>query len=190
MLKKFTLCALVCGLVMFNSCKPKDNGDNTDEPPVADGMVRLDLSKAGIKATIDVPDTSGKQYGIESSSSGAVNVFVGNGFHLTINVSGETVAMKKSDADGDNINKPKQWVVNDSNNLLYSTQKDTNAFANAKEEFHIYSIVKKGTASYYVEDIRQNTDGTDYIYSQQQAKIMLTSAKTMMPEATPAKKES
>jgi hypothetical protein len=190
MLKKLTLCALVCGLVMFNSCKPKDNDQNTEETPIADGMVRLDLSKSGIMATIDVPDTTNKQHGIEASSSGAVNVFVGNGFHITINVSGETVAMKKSDANGDDINKPKQWVVSDSSNLLYSTQKDTNAFANAKEEFHIYSVVKKGTASYYIEDIRQSTDGTDYVYSQQQAQLMLASAKTIMPKAAPAKKES
>lgn len=189
MYKKLTFYALAFALVALVACKHGDN-DNTDDAPLAPGMVRLDLSKAGIQATIDVPDTVNKQHGIEAQSSGGVNVFVGKGFHIVINVSGEPIAMKKSDANGDDINKPKAWVVDDSTDLLYSTQKDTNAFANAKEEFHFYALVRKGKATYYVEDLRQGTDGTVYVFSKEQAQTMLTAAKTLTPKAPPAKNPS
>jgi len=184
MYKKITLGALCCAMLTFNSCK---NGASTEDAPLAPGMVRLDLSKAGIAATIDVPDTSRKVNGIESQSSGSIHVFVGKNFHLLINVSGEPIAMKKSDINGDDLNKPKTWVVNDTNNLLYSTQKDTNAFANAKEEFHFYAIVRKGKAVYYVQDLQQGADGNVNVFGKEAAQAMLTAAQTLTPVAPPSK---
>jgi hypothetical protein len=184
MYKKITLCALCCAFLSFNSCK---NGNLDNDAPVPAGMVRLDLTKAGIPATIDVPDTTHKVYGIESQSSGSIHVFVGKGFHVLINVSGETVTMKKNDINGDDLNKPKTWVVNDTNALVYSTQKDTNAFANAKEEFHFYTIVRKGKAVYYVQDLQQGANGDVYVFSQQDAQTMYNSAKSLTPAAPPAK---
>jgi hypothetical protein len=180
MSKKIILCALSCALLSLNACK---NGAGNDSGPVPEGMVRLDLTKSGIPATIDVPDTDRVAHGIEAQSSGSVHVFVGKNFHILINVSGETIAMKRGDANGDDINKPKTWVVNDSNYLLYSTQKDTNAFANAKEEFHFYAIVKKDKATYYVQDMQQGADGDVHVFGQQAAQTMLTSAKSITPVA-------
>lgn len=188
MYKRITLLALCAGFLALTSCKHTANTDDTN--PVPDGMVRLDLTKAGLPATIDVPDTTHTIWGMEAMSSGSIHVFVGKGFQLLINVSGETIAMKKSDINGDDINKPKQWVVSDSNDLLYSTQKDTNAFANAKEEFHFYAIVKKDKAAYYVEDLQQGSDGTVYTFGKEQAQTMLTSAKSITPAAPPAKNPS
>jgi hypothetical protein len=189
MYKKIALFTLCCGLLSLNSCKPGEKKADTDENPVPAGMVRLDLTKAGINATIDVPDTTKKVNGIEAASSGSVHVFVGDGFQILINVSGEAMAMKKADINGDDLNKPKAWVVNDSNTILYSTQKDTNAFANAKEEFHFYAIIKKGATSYYVEDMTQGADGTVHTFGKEAAQMMLTSAKSITPSAPPAKKD-
>lgn len=186
MFKRITLLALCAGFIALTACKHTQNTEDTT--PVPDGMVRLNIDS--IHATIDVPDTTHKIWGIEAMSSGSIHVFVGKGFQLMINVSGETIAMKKSDINGDDINKPKQWVVNDSNDLLYSTQKDTNAFANAKEEFHFYAIVKKDKASYYVEDLQQGSDGTVYTFSKEQAQTMLTSAKSITPLPPKAKNPS
>jgi len=183
MYKKLTLGALCCAILYFNSCK---NG-NTEETPVPVGMVRLDLTKAGLPATIDVPDTTKKINGIEALSSGSIHVFVGKGFHILINVSGEAVSMKKSDVNGDDLNKPKAWVVNDSNCILYSTQKDTNAFANAKEEYHFYTVIRKGKASYYVQDMTQGSNGDVFVFGLQDAQTMLTSAKSLTPVVPPAK---
>jgi hypothetical protein len=182
MFKKITFLALCLGTISLNSCK---HDATVDETPVPDGMVRLDMSKAGINATIDVPDTSRKAWGIEAQSSGSVHVFVGKGFQLLINVSGEAIAMKKSDITGDDLNKPKQWIVNDTNNLLYSTQKDTNAFANAKEEFHFYSILRKNGHTFYVQDMEQGADGNVYTFGQPEVQMMLTSAKSITPATPP-----
>ena len=188
MYKRITLLTLCFGMFTFISCKHNGNTENAN--PVPNGMVRLDLSKAGIPATIDVPDTSQQQYGIESTPSGSIHVFVGGKFQLLINVSGESIAMKKSDINGNDIDKPKSWVVNDSTDLLYSTQKDTNAFPDSKEDFHFYAIVKKSKATYYVQDLEQGTDGTVYTYGKEQAQTMLTSAKSITPVTPPAKNPS
>lgn len=191
MYKKITLLALCIGLISLNSCKHGESSDD-NEAPVPDGMVRLDMSKVNnaINATIDVPDTTKKVWGIELQSSGSVHVYVGKSFHILINMSGEAIAMKKNDINGDDLNKPKTWVVNDSNNLLYSTQKDTNAFANAKEEFHFYAIVKKGGHTYFVEDMQQDANGDVFVFGQQEAQTMLTSAKSITPTIPPAKNPS
>ena len=186
--KRIALFTICLGFLTLNSCKHEQAQE--DANPVPAGMVRLDLSKAGINAAIDVPDTSHKLNGIEAQTSGTVHVYVGRGFHIMINVSGEAIAMKKSDLAGDDLNKVKTWVVNDSNNLLYSTQKDTNAFANAKEEFHFYSLVKKGTTTYYIEDLQQGTDGTVYTFGQPEVQTMLNSAKSLTPVVPPAKNPS
>lgn len=190
MYKKITLSAVVLALLTFGSCKPGTN-NNEEEIPIPAGMVRINLSKSGLPATIDIPDTTKKIYGIEALSSGAIHIFVGNGFHLLINLSGQTVAAKKNDVmTNDDLNKPKTWVVSDSSNLLYSTQKDTNAFANAKEEFHLYAIIKKGTNTYYVEDLRQGADGSVYVFTKDQAQIMLNAAKSLTYVKPPAKDPS
>ena len=180
MYKKITLLALCLGLISLNSCKHGETNDDNDTP-VPDGMVRLDMSKAGINATIDVPDTTKKIWGVDAQSSGSVHVYVGKSFHILVNVSGETIAMKKNDINGDDLNKPKTWVVNDSNTLLYSTQKDTNAFANAKEEFHFYSIIRKDGHSFYAEDMQQDANGNVFTFGKQEAQTMLTSAKSITP---------
>ncbi len=185
MRKKLSLCALVLALLAMNSCKNSQSGEN--EVPIAPGMVRIDLTKWHLPATIDVPDTTKKIYGIVENSDGSILINVGKGFYITINVSGESVGMKKNDINGDDLNKPKTWVANDSSNLFYSTQKDTNAFANAKEEFHIYCLVKKGNTTYYVSDLQQGTDGTVYTFSKEQAQTMFNSAKTLTPVAPPTK---
>lgn len=185
-MKKISLCLLIPALCALNSCKIGNNNDN--EAPVPPGMVRVDLSKWHLLATIDIPDTTRKIYGFIENGNGSLLVHVGTGFYLTINVSGETVAMKKSDISGDDLNKPKTWVIADSNNLVYSTEKDTNAFANAKEEFHLYCKVKKGNSTFFVQDLNQGTDGTVYTFSKEQAQTMFTSANSLTP-ITPQGKE-
>jgi len=189
MYKKITLSAAVFALIAFSSCKPSGSTDE-NEAPVPAGMVRINLTKAGIPATIDIPDTTKKINGVEALSSGAVYVHVGNGFHMLINLSGEAIAMKKNDINSDDLNKPKDWVVNDSNTLVYSTQKDTNAFAGAKQEYHLYAIIKKGTNSYYVEDQSQGADGNVHTFSKEQAQTMLTSAKSITYLKPPVKNPS
>ncbi len=176
---------IALALCAMDSCK---NGNtNNSEAPLAAGMVRIDLSKWHLPATIDIPDTTRKVYGFVENSDGSLLINVGKGFYVSINVSGEPMSMKKNDINSDDLNKPKTWVVSDSNSLLYSTQKDTNAFANAKEEFHFYCVVKKGTATYYVQELTQGADGTVYTFSKEQAQTMFNSAKTLTPVAPPAK---
>jgi hypothetical protein len=189
MYKKITLSGLAFALIAFSSCKPPANSDD-NEAPVPAGMVRINLTKSGIPATIDIPDTTKKINGVEALSSGAIRVYDGNGFNLLINLSGEAIAMKKNDINGDDLNKPKDWVVNDSNDLVYSTQKDTNAFANAKPEYHLYAIIKKGTNSYYVEDQSQGADGNVHTFGKEQVQTMLTSAKSITYLKPPVKNPS
>jgi hypothetical protein len=184
---KYTLCGLALAFIAFNSCTTPKTNDN--EIPVPAGMIRIDLTKSGLAATIDIPDTTKKVWGIEAGSSGSIHVFVGNGFHVLINVADEPIAMKKSDINGDDLNKPKTWVINDTNSLLYSTQKDTNAFANAKEEFHLYTIVRKDKSTFYIKDMVQGTDGSVYTFNKDQAQTMLNSAKSLTPVAPKAKSQ-
>lgn len=182
MYKKIALFALAIALVSFNACKPKQAEDEDNDP--APGMVRLDLSlhktingtvtTTGLPVTIDVPDTTHRVFGIEMLPTGELHVFVGKGFNLTINVADETMDRKKKDIAGDDVDKFQSWVVQDSNAVLYKTQM-------AQEEFHFYSIIRKGGHTYYVKEQRQGADGSVYYYNQAETQQMLNAAKTITP---------
>jgi hypothetical protein len=185
MYKIVTVCGLAIALLSFNACKNDKKTDEDDNEP-APGMVRLDVSlkkmingkltTTGLPITIDVPDTTKRIYGIEMLPTGELHVFVGKGFNLTINVTDETMDRKKKDIAGDDVDKFQNWVVQDSNALLYKTQM-------AQEEFHFYTIIRKGGHTYYVKEQRQGADGSVFYYSQPETQQMLNAAKTIMPLA-------
>ncbi len=169
MYKKYIIAGLVCGLFSFTSCK---HANDDAEPELGAGMIRMDLTPLGIPATIDIPDTTKKPHAIEALPSGDIHVSVDRGFNMLINVSGMDMDRKKKDIAGNDVDKFQSWVVQDSNAILYKTQM-------VNEEFHFYSIIKKGGKAFYAYDQTQGSDGNVTNFSQKQAHDMLDAAKTL-----------
>ncbi|HSY76222.1 MAG TPA: hypothetical protein VK890_05160 [Bacteroidia bacterium] len=175
--KKYIIAGLVCAMFSFNSCKhDADEG----EPELGAGMIRMDLTPVGIPATIDIPDTTKLPHTIEALPSGDIHVSVNKGFNMLINVSGMDMDRKKKDIAGNDVDKFQSWVVQDSTAILYKTQM-------VNEEFHFYSIVRKGGKTFYAYDQTQGSDGNVTNFNQAQAQAMLDAAKTLHPLKPAAK---
>lgn len=130
------------------------------------GMMELDLTAQGFPILITVPDSSKGKVEIVQQSWGATEIKVGKGFQISISEGEGDIALIKSDIASNDVNKFKNYVVDEPNALLYESEI-------TQPEFHFYAIVKAGNTSYVVEDIKGE------IFSKQQAETMLNSAKSI-----------
>ena len=106
----------------------------------------------------------------QDAPDGTKKIRVGKSFRISIFEDAGDIALKKSDINGDEVKKIKRFIVDEPSTLLYENQI-------IEPEFHVYAIVKIEEKSFVIQDL----DGEE-IYSEEAAKIMLESAKSLMPK--------
>src|ERR1700741_4088444 len=104
--------SIVCMSLLFTSC----GGSKEQESLVApQGMRYLNISKTGMNLNILTPDSTKGTLDTVLQSWGAYEVKVGPNFQISVLEDGGTVATKKADNGNDDVNKVKQYVIDEPN---------------------------------------------------------------------------
>jgi hypothetical protein len=152
-------------VVALPGCGGKKEEQQNVEAPA--GMTTLDLSKYGKPFSIFVPDSTVGKLEITEQSWGALEIRAGKNFQISITEDPGDIELRKSDIKGDEVNKFKQFHVEDPTTIMWESEI-------TKPEFHFYTIQKVGTATYVFEDIK-STDSEPF--SKAAIEKMLESAK-------------
>ena len=171
MIKKAIFLLTATVLFAVQSCKTDDKG-NTDPIP---GMKEVDLTEYGLNLSIQTPDESKGKVDIVVQSIGATEIKVGKGFQVSIKLEDGDIAEKKADIANDDANKFKRYVIDEPTTIMWESQMAD------LPQFHFYTIIKVGTATYVVEDIK------DEQFSETAIKTMYESAKAIKAKAPAAK---
>ncbi len=111
------------------------------------GMNVLDLSKFGKPFAIFVPDTVAAKLLIVQQTYGALDIKVGNNFAISINEQTADIELKKKDIKEDEVNKFKNYVVQEPNAIFWESEI-------TKPEFHFIINQKIGTTDYSFEETK------------------------------------
>ena len=111
------------------------------------GMIVLDLSKFGKPFAIFVPDTVAAKLSIVQQSYGALDIRVGNNFAISINEATEDIELKKKDISEDEINKFKNYIVQEPTAIFWESEI-------TKPEFHFIMNQKIGATDYSFQEIK------------------------------------
>ena len=162
-MKKLILLLAAPAILTMVSCGGSKKDDATVSIP---GMTEVNLQINGNQLSIMVPDsTKGKMELIEQSW-GATEIKVGKDFQISISEGEGDIALTKSDIAGNDVNKFKRYVKEEANFLFWESEI-------TGPEFHFYTIVKPGTVSYIVEDIKGE------IFDEKAAQTMIDAAKSL-----------
>lgn len=166
-MKKIILLLIAPAVMVISSC----GGSKTEETATTiPGMMEVQLKINGNALSIMVPDsTKGKMEMVEQSW-GATEIKVGKEFQISISESEGDVPLMKSDIAGNDVNKFKRFLKDEPTLLLWESEI-------TEPEFHFYSVVKAGTASYVVEDIKEEH------FNEKAAQAMVDAAKTLKAKA-------
>jgi hypothetical protein len=125
-------------------------GQTADEPVKApEGMSALDLSRYGKPFVLFVPDTASAPVNVTEDPSGALLVTSGTRFAMSIRESAEDLTLRKRDITDDEVNKLKQFLVEDSVALVWESAITTS-------EHHFVMNGRAGDGVYAFEDLRGN----------------------------------
>lgn len=161
-MKKLILLLAAPAILTMVSC----GGSKKDATVSIPGMTEVNLKINGNQLSIMVPDsTKGKMEMIEQSW-GATEIKVGKDFQISISEGEGDIALTKSDIAGNDVNKFKRFVK-DEPALLFWESEITGP------EFHFYTIVKPGTVSYLIEDIKGE------VFNEKAVQTMIDAAKTL-----------
>ncbi len=141
---------IICAVAVTTalaSCK----GGKTEEGNVVapQGMTVLDLSKYGKPFAIFVPDTNSARHEIVQQSYGALDIRVGSAFAVSINEQPADIALRKSDVQGDEVNKLKSFVVDEPSAIVWESEI-------TRPEFHFLMNQKIGNSEYSFEDVHNS----------------------------------
>jgi hypothetical protein len=143
-MKKALLLLAAPAILFFASCGSK----KTDEAVVMPGMKEISLKINGNALTMMVPDSTHGKVEMVEQSWGATEIKVGAEFQISISEGGGDITLKKSDIAGDEVNKFKRYIKDEPTLLFWESEI-------TKPEFHFYTVTKIGTASYLIEDIKE-----------------------------------
>ncbi|MDQ3046884.1 MAG: hypothetical protein M3R27_04995 [Bacteroidota bacterium] len=161
-MKKALILLAAPAILFFASCGGKSEDTSASLP----GMMEVNLSINGTPLSIMVPDsTKGKMEMVEQSW-GATEIKVGKDFQISISESEGDVALMKSDIAGNDVNKFKRYVKEEPTMLFWESEI-------TEPEFHFYMIQKVGTASYLIEDIKEER------FSEKGTQLMIDAGKTL-----------
>lgn len=138
----YTLLIAISVIVCATSC-----GNKEEKKATPAGMIGLDLSRYGKPFVINVPDTSLATLHISEETSGALNIWVGEKFGVSINEQMADLEMKKQDIREDEVNKLKTFVKETPESLIWESEI-------VKPEHHFLLNRKIADAEYSFEDIR------------------------------------
>lgn len=137
--------SIVCISLLFVSC----GGSKEQEPLVAPaGMRYLDISRTGMNLNVLAPDSTKGSLDTVLQSWGAYEIKAGPNFQISILEDGGTTATKKADNGNDDVNKVKQYVIDEPNTLLWESG------IGDLSEFHFFHSAKIGERTYVFEDIK------------------------------------
>jgi hypothetical protein len=167
-MKKILLLLAAPTILFWASC-----GSKTEETTSIPGMMEVQLKINGNPVSIMVPDsTKGKMEMVEQSW-GATEIKVGDEFQIAIEESEGDIALTKSDIAGNDVNKFKRYIKDEPELLFWESEITA-------PEFHFYKIIKTGTSSYVIQDIKGD------IFNEKAAQKMLDAASTLkIKEAKP-----
>lgn len=162
-MKKILLLLAAPALLFIASC----GGTKTEEPTATmPGMTETTISVNGNKLSIMVPDSTKGKLEVVEQSWGATEIKVGKEFQISITEGEGDIALTKSDIAGNDVNKFTRFVKEEPTMLFWESQI-------TEPEFHFYNVVKVGTASYVVEDIKGE------IFNEKGAQAMIDASKTL-----------
>lgn len=167
MKKLLSIISAIAIIVSVQSC-----GNKKEEPAAVvapAGMITLDLSKYGKPFTIFVPDTTSAKMEIMEQTWGALEIKIGKDFQLSITEDPGDMELRKTDIQGDEVNKFKSFIVDEPTTIMWESEI-------TKPEFHFYSIQKLGNSTYVYEDIK-STEGEPL--SKEAVQKMVDAAKSM-----------
>lgn len=162
-MKKVLLLLAAPAMIFFASC----GGTKTEEATASmPGMMETNFTVNGNHLSIMVPDSTKGKLEVIEQSWGATEIKVGKDFQISITESEGDIALTKSDIAGNDVNKFKRFVK-DEPTLVFWESEITGS------EYHFYSIVKAGTSSYVIEDIKGE------IFNEKGVQTMIDAAKTL-----------
>lgn len=130
--------------ISLNSCGDKNKNEEGIVAP--QGMITLDLSKYGKPFAIFVPDTVTTKLQITEQASGALDIKVGHNFAISIFEQAADLELKKSDLKSDELNKLKNFVIEEPGALVWESEL-------TQPEFHFLINIKVAGNDYSMQDI-------------------------------------
>lgn len=162
-MKKIFLLLAAPAVLFFASC----GGSKTEETATTmPGMMETTINVNGNQLMIMVPDSTKGKLEIVEQSWGATEIKVGKEFQISITEGDGDIALTKSDIAGNDVNKFKRFIKDEPTLLFWESEITT-------PECHFYTIVKPGTVSYVVEDIKGE------VFNEKSAQTMIDAAKTL-----------
>ena len=169
-MKKLLFLLMIPAAITFASC----GTDKIEETPKIPGMMEVDLTQYGMQVTMMIPDSTKGAAEIVQESWG-VDIKVGKSFQMMIRRDAEDAGIKKSDIQGNEINKLKRFVKEEPNLLFYET-----SLPDAEQsQFHFWSVMKVGEDSYTIEDNPMES------FSEKDVERMIESVKSMKDKKKP-----
>ncbi|HEX8515297.1 MAG TPA: hypothetical protein VF868_03790 [Bacteroidia bacterium] len=162
-MKKLFLLLAVPAMFTLASC-----GDNKTEESTASmpGMTETTITVNGTPLSIMVPDSTKGKLEVVEQSWGATEIKVGKDFQISVTEGEGDIALTKSDIAGNDVNKFKRFVKDEPTLVFWESEI-------TEPEYHFYTIVKAGTTSYLVEDIKGE------IFNEKAAQTMIDASKTL-----------
>jgi hypothetical protein len=161
-MKKTLLLLAAPAILFFVSC----GGSKTEEATTIPGMMETTITVNGNQLSLMVPDSTKGKLEVVEQSWGATEIKVGKEFQISITEGEGDIALTKSDIAGNDVNKFKRFVKDEPTLLFWESEI-------TEPEFHFYTIVKPGTVSYVVEDIKGE------IFNEKGTQAMIDAAKTL-----------
>jgi hypothetical protein len=162
-MKKVILLLAAPAILFFAGCGDTKTDETTASLP---GMMETTITVNGNQLSIMVPDSTKGKLEVVEQSWGATEIKVGKEFQISVTEGEGDIPLTKSDIAGNDVNKFKRFVK-DEPTLVFWESEITGP------EYHFYAVVKAGTASYVVEDIKGE------IFSEKGVQTMIEAAKTL-----------
>ena len=162
-MKSFILLLFASSILFFASCAGSKKEETTAS---MSGMMEVDLKMNGTPLSIMVPDSTKGKVEIVEQPWGATEIQVGKDFQISIEEGEGDIALMKSDIAGNDVNKFKRFVKDETTLLFWES-------AITAPECHFYTIVKPGTVPYVIQDIKGD------VFSENAVQTMVDAAKTL-----------
>ncbi|MBA3706371.1 MAG: hypothetical protein H0W84_10900 [Bacteroidetes bacterium] len=162
-MKKILLLLVTPMILFFAGCGQSKTDETVESMP---GMMEVTLKINGNILTVMVPDSTKGKMEMVDQSWGATEIKVGKEFQISIAEGEGDIVLMKSDIAGNDVNKFTRFVKDEPTLVFWESQI-------TEPEFHFYTVVKAGTVSYVIEDIKGE------IFNEKAAQAMIDASKTL-----------
>ncbi len=168
-MKKILLLLVTPMILFFAGCGQSKTDETVESMP---GMMEVTLKINGNILTVMVPDSTKGKMEMVDQSWGATEIKVGKEFQISIAEGEGDIVLMKSDIAGNDVNKFKRFLKDEPGLLFWESEI-------TEPEFHFYMVQKVGTASYLIEDIK------DEHFNEKSVEKMMEAAKTLKEAPKP-----